>query len=204
MNQEAVLVVRSNGTSGPDRRTVLKAGGLVALSPVVATLLGRGTAAAGAPELAGAAAGAPRTWPTLSSTALRYTSPATSWENEALPLGNGRLGAMMFGGPDTERIHLNEQSLWGGVNNYDNALAGQPDGAYDTGMLGFGSFRNFGNLTLTFGAGGPVLSAPGGPYDTSSNETVRASTDGQAARSGASSTRRSRCSGRSSCRHPLR
>ena len=167
---------------GPDRRTVLKAGGLVALSPVVAALLGRGTAAAGAPGAvgsAGAVAGAPRAWPTLSPSSLWYDSPATSWENEALPLGNGRLGAMMFGGPDTERIHLNEQSLWGGVNNYDNALAGVPEGTFDTGMLGFGSFRNFGNLTLTFGAGAPELSAPGGPYDTSSNETVRASTDGR-------------------------
>ncbi|MEU4100091.1 hypothetical protein AB0F16_05630, partial [Streptomyces tanashiensis] len=31
--------------------------------------------------------------------------------------------------------------LWGGVNDYDNALAGQPDSAFDTGMTGFGSYR---------------------------------------------------------------
>lgn len=69
---------------------------------------------------------------------------------------------------------------WGGVNNYDNALAGEPVDAYDTSMTGFGSFRNFGTLNLTFGAGAPKLSAPGGPYITSSNETVQATIDGRA------------------------
>ena len=44
---------------------------------------------------------------------LRYTAPAPCW-NEALPLGNGRLGAMIFGGATLERMQLNEDSLWSG------------------------------------------------------------------------------------------
>ncbi|MBQ9196019.1 MAG: glycoside hydrolase family 95 protein [Clostridia bacterium] len=44
---------------------------------------------------------------------LWYTKPAETW-NEALPLGNGRMGAMVFGGTVIERIALNEDSLWYG------------------------------------------------------------------------------------------
>ena len=44
---------------------------------------------------------------------LWYRQPAEKWV-EALPLGNGRLGAMVFGGPDKERLQLNEESLWAG------------------------------------------------------------------------------------------
>ena len=49
-----------------------------------------------------------------SSVLLWYKQPAENW-NEALPLGNGRLGAMAFGKTDTERIQLNEESLWAGA-----------------------------------------------------------------------------------------
>ncbi len=44
---------------------------------------------------------------------LWYDKPADIWE-EALPLGNGRLGAMLYGKTDTECIHLNEDTLWSG------------------------------------------------------------------------------------------
>jgi len=44
---------------------------------------------------------------------LWYKSPAKEWV-EALPIGNGRLGAMVFGGILYERIQLNEDSLWSG------------------------------------------------------------------------------------------
>lgn len=44
---------------------------------------------------------------------LWYNKPAKEWV-EALPLGNGRLGAMVFGGTTTERIALNEDTLWSG------------------------------------------------------------------------------------------
>ncbi|MGA2532438.1 MAG: glycoside hydrolase N-terminal domain-containing protein [Candidatus Aminicenantales bacterium] len=59
-------------------------------------------------------AGADRLW---------YRQPAKEW-TEALPVGNGRLGAMVFGNPAHELIQLNEESLWAGcpVNN-NNPLA---------------------------------------------------------------------------------
>ena len=44
---------------------------------------------------------------------LWYTSPAGDW-NEALPLGNGILGMMVFGGVNEERIQLNEETMWSG------------------------------------------------------------------------------------------
>lgn len=47
------------------------------------------------------------------STLLWYTNPAKTWE-DALPVGNGRLGAMVFGGVEEERIQLNEESYWTG------------------------------------------------------------------------------------------
>ena len=44
---------------------------------------------------------------------LWYTDPAGEWV-QALPVGNGRLGAMVFGGFPKERIQLNEETLWDG------------------------------------------------------------------------------------------
>ena len=44
---------------------------------------------------------------------LWYRQPAAQWV-EALPVGNGRLGAMVFGGTNSERIQLNENTLWEG------------------------------------------------------------------------------------------
>jgi alpha-L-fucosidase 2 len=45
---------------------------------------------------------------------LTYYKPASKW-TEALPLGNGRIGAMVFGGTEDERLQINESTLWGGV-----------------------------------------------------------------------------------------
>ncbi|RXZ83269.1 glycoside hydrolase family 95 protein [Paenibacillaceae bacterium] len=51
---------------------------------------------------------------------LWYDKPAEVWE-EGLPVGNGRLGAILFGHPDSERIALNEDSMWyGGPRNRNN------------------------------------------------------------------------------------
>ncbi|MGA2257373.1 MAG: glycoside hydrolase family 95 protein, partial [Thermoguttaceae bacterium] len=50
---------------------------------------------------------------TLSPVLLWYEQPAANW-NEALPLGNGRLGAMVFGGKGRERLQLNEETIWTG------------------------------------------------------------------------------------------
>lgn len=44
---------------------------------------------------------------------LWYTTEARRWE-EALPLGNGRLGAMVFSGTNTDKISINEDTLWSG------------------------------------------------------------------------------------------
>jgi len=48
---------------------------------------------------------------------LWYDKPASHWEKEALPIGNGHLGAMCFGGMQQERIQFNEGSLWIGDEN---------------------------------------------------------------------------------------
>ena len=45
---------------------------------------------------------------------LWFDRPAAKW-TEALPIGNGRLGAMVFGGPGAERLQLNVDSLWAGA-----------------------------------------------------------------------------------------
>ncbi|OXM85765.1 glycoside hydrolase family 95 protein [Paenibacillus rigui] len=50
---------------------------------------------------------------------LHYTKPAQYW-TEALPVGNGRLGAMIFGGVEKERIQFNEDSLWSGFPREGN------------------------------------------------------------------------------------
>jgi alpha-L-fucosidase 2 len=90
-------------------------------------LLGTGAAGAGAALLpAGwmAAAGtgshaSPRV-EAAGEFVLRYDGPAgTDWLR-ALPIGNGRLGAMVFGNVDTERLQLNEDTVWAG-GPYDSA-----------------------------------------------------------------------------------
>lgn len=55
---------------------------------------------------------------------LLYTKPAEKW-TEALPIGNGSLGAMIFGGTGQERIQFNEETLWRGKpHDYSNKDAG--------------------------------------------------------------------------------
>lgn len=44
---------------------------------------------------------------------LTYSKPAENW-NEALPIGNGKLGAMVFGGVTQEHLQLNEETIWAG------------------------------------------------------------------------------------------
>jgi alpha-L-fucosidase 2 len=109
---------------------------------------------------------------------LWFTSPAKSF-HESLPLGNGRLGVMDFGGIGTERIVLNESSLWSGGpydgNKYDaykclpevreKLFAGDISGAgsilakyfrYADGVKGwgdinqFGAYQTLGNLLIEF------------------------------------------------------
>ena len=72
-----------------------------------------------------------------SFTALAFSPDTTIWLDqpaklftESLPLGNGRLGAMDFGGVENERIALNEDSLWSGsvqAADRTNAAAALPE-----------------------------------------------------------------------------
>lgn len=52
---------------------------------------------------------------------LWYTQSATHWL-EALPIGNSHLGAMVYGGADTEQIQLNEETFWSGAPHNNNSL----------------------------------------------------------------------------------
>ena len=47
---------------------------------------------------------------------LWYDKPAATW-TEALPLGNGRIGAMVYGNPAIDQIQLNEETIWAGRPN---------------------------------------------------------------------------------------
>jgi alpha-L-fucosidase 2 len=73
---------------------------LLALWPTLAVGLGHGSS--GQPALT-----------------LHYRTPASVW-TEALPIGNGRLGAMVFGGIHEDLIQLNEATLWSGGPVDDN------------------------------------------------------------------------------------
>ncbi len=111
---------------------------------------------------------------------LCYNTPANlsyfGWENEALPLGNGHIGAKIFGQPDCELIAFNEKTLWsggsavegftGGVQNADHGeaykkvqqllLSGKDAAAVSAmrdlqgNQIGFGSYQAFGSLYLQF------------------------------------------------------
>ncbi|MBX2840437.1 MAG: glycoside hydrolase family 95 protein, partial [Flammeovirgaceae bacterium] len=59
------------------------------------------------------------------SLVLWYDKPAVKW-TEALPVGNGRLGAMVYGGTEKEIVQFNEETLWTGQpHNYANSGAFQ-------------------------------------------------------------------------------
>jgi len=45
---------------------------------------------------------------------IRDFKPAVDWMTQAYPIGNGRIGAMLFSGTDTDHIHFNDHSLWTG------------------------------------------------------------------------------------------
>lgn len=93
----------------------------------------------------------PLPWGTKSGNLNDETNnPKNPWEQQALPIGNGRIGAMVFGGDKTERLALNEVSFWSGGEN--------PGGGYGNGPKvgrdGFGCYLPFGDLIIAFeGAG---------------------------------------------------
>src|ERR1035438_4542627 len=55
----------------------------------------------------------PRAGPEITPLMLWYGQPAANW-TDALPIGNGRLGAMIFGRPEHERLQLNDITVWSG------------------------------------------------------------------------------------------
>ncbi len=62
---------------------------------------------------------------------LWYKQPATDWMSQALPIGNGFMGAMIFGGVNEDRIQFNEQSLWaGGPGSSDSYNSGNRKNAH--------------------------------------------------------------------------
>ena len=106
---------------------------------------------------------------------LWYDKPATDWEKEALPIGNGRIGAMVFGDPVSEHLQIAEKSLWTGgpgtEGGYDYGLpaTSQVDRVKSIGkqlvdgaklepeavaaqlgrkMLNYGDYQSFGDLLI--------------------------------------------------------
>jgi len=111
--------------------------------------LGPGQASANGsmPSGAGAAPGGalgekpgepPRPVATPSPTVLEYHAPAESWERGGLPIGNGRLGAMVLGPAARPALSFNVSSLWTGGEN--------PSGVFDD--AGFGNYQAFGTLAV--------------------------------------------------------
>lgn len=69
---------------------------------------------------------------------LWYDRPATFFE-EALPIGNGKMGAMVYGNPDDDLIYLNDLTLWTGkpVDYEEGCNQPSPDGGKETPPSGF-------------------------------------------------------------------
>ncbi len=94
---------------------------------------------------------------------LHYVRPAACWE-EALPLGNGRIGAMVFGDPQHEEFQLNEETVWAG-SPYNNTNPAAREALPEIRRLLFEG-RNLEAQRLC----GPAICSPSGangmPYQT--------------------------------------
>ncbi|MDO3381745.1 glycosyl hydrolase family 95 catalytic domain-containing protein [Gilvimarinus algae] len=115
---------------------------------------------------------------------LWFDQPVSDWEREALPIGNGAQGAVIFGGVERERIQLNEKTLWEGgpgskggytfgwpeEGNQHAALAKVQKTLEEQGSMtpeaaaelmgrehpGYGNYQNFGYIDLALAAKGEV------------------------------------------------
>ena len=93
---------------------------------------------------------------------LWYQEPAKTAMYEALPIGNGRIGGVVFGGVEAERIQLNEDSLWTGSDK-DND---------------YGAYQTLGDLYVGFASGPkPQISCPSGQRASTDTEEVASSID---------------------------
>lgn len=107
---------------------------------------------------------------------LRYDAPAQDWEKQALPIGNGAMGGMVFGDPRHERLQFNEKTLWTGGPGapgytYGNWATPRPDAIDDVRReieakgkadpewvakrlgskpMSFGAYQTFGDLHFDF------------------------------------------------------
>lgn len=141
------------------------------------------TVAVGAASVAGAQLNAessslyePEKAPDSPNEVLWYRQPAKTWL-EAVPIGNGRISAMVFGGPEQELLQLNDGTLWaGGPHDYTSpeALAALPeirklvfagkwneaqqlvDSKFMGRPAGQSPYQTVGNIRLNFAHGEPV------------------------------------------------
>jgi alpha-L-fucosidase 2 len=105
--------------------------------------------------------------PTPGPLTLWYAQPASNAMNEALPVGNGRIGGLVFGGVDRERIVLNEDTLWTGT------------GKSEFGWKSYGSYQVMGNLFLDCHIGpATTISSPSGHAGSQESEDIQKSVDG--------------------------
>ncbi len=95
------------------------------------------------------------------SLTLWHDFPAADWQSQCFPIGNGRLGCMIYGGVDKEHIQFNEDTLWIGDES-------------DT-----GAYQAFGDIFIQFGDAGMEegISNPS-RHSTSSNESIDKTIDG--------------------------
>ena len=79
---------------------------------------------------------------------LWYDRPAGAWHGQTLPLGNGSMGCMIFGGVEKEQIQFNVDSLWTGDENMVGKERGvSKDASYLAKGMGF--YQNFGSVHIT-------------------------------------------------------
>jgi len=101
---------------------------------------------------------------------LWFGEPATDWETQSLPIGNGALGACVFGGVRVERLQYNEKTLWTGDPHHRGDWPAPRPGALDETRalidrdervspstvverlggprVGYGAYQNFGDAYL--------------------------------------------------------
>ena len=107
----------------------------------------------------------------VSGMEVLFDAPAAVW-TEALPLGNGRLGAMVYGGVEKELIPINEDTIWSGgpgpnitgglspetfAKAREQVFAGDYEGVKKTlpgGYRGAAAYEYFGKLEIDFGENG--------------------------------------------------